>query len=40
MYAPKHDDKSKEAKDVDKCHNAFYERQLPEEHSVGEDSQE
>ena len=40
MYAPKHDNKSKEAKDVDKCHNAFHERQFPEEHGVGEDSQE
>ena len=39
-YAPKHDDKGKEAKDVDERHDAFYERQSPEEHSVGEDSQE
>lgn len=38
-YAPKHDDKSKEAEDVDNCHNAFHERQLSEEHGIGEDTQ-
>ena len=37
-YAPKHDDKSKEAKNVNRSHNALNERQLPEEDGVGEDS--
>ncbi len=39
-YAPKHDNKSKEAKDVDNDHNTFHERQFSVEHGVGEDSQE